>query len=94
MLDDVDTLLEHAVANGVRAERIGVERLHELEPFASGVGGILVHDTGIVDFVVVAHAMAEQVEARGAELQLGTAVLDVIESSERVVVVPRSRGLK
>ena len=82
----VDTLLEHAIANGVRAERIGVERLHELEPYTAGIGGILVHDTGIVDFVSVAHAMAEQVEAWGAELRLGTAVLDVIESSERVVV--------
>jgi len=90
-LDDAElaraeVLLEHAAANGVRAERIDAGRLHELEPNAAGVGGILVRDTGIVDFVVVARAMADHVLAAGAGLRLSTRVLDVIESSDRVVV--------
>lgn len=82
----VDTLLDHAAANGVRAERIGVERLHELEPYAAGIGGILVHDTGIVDFVDVARTLAAQVVAKGAEVRLSTRVLDVLESDHGVVV--------
>ena len=90
-LDDTElaraeVLLEHAATSGVRAERIGVERLHELEPHATGVGGILVRDTGIVDFVAVARVLADHVVANGAELRLSTRVLDVIESSDRVVV--------
>lgn len=82
----VDTLLEHATANGVRAERIGFERLHELEPHVTGIGGILVHDTGIVDFVEVAQTLLAHATAKGAEVRLSTRVLDVIESPGGVVV--------
>lgn len=81
-----EKLLEYAAANRVRAERIGVERLREIEPYATGVGGIHVLDTGIVDFVSVARVLADQVVAGGAEVRLATRVLDVIEHSDGVVV--------
>ncbi len=86
-----EVLLAHAAENGVRAERIGVERLRELEPYATGVGGLLVRDTGIVDFVAVARALADLAVAGGAELRLSTKVLDVVESPG-LVVVETDRG--
>lgn len=70
-LDALARLHERAVANGVRVERVGAERLGELEPNVEGVAALHVPDAAIVDYGAVARALAAELEASGATLHLG-----------------------
>jgi len=89
----LDALEQLAGRNGVRAERIGPERLRELEPHATGVGGLHVRDTGIADFVAVAERLAALVGGAGGTVELGDEVLDIREG-EREVVVESAAGVR
>jgi len=67
-------------ANGVQGlESIGPERLRELEPHAAGLRALHVPGTAIVDFGLVARALADDVEAAGGELLLGYGVTGIAE---------------
>jgi len=55
-------ILERGRQNGVEGlERIGPQRIRDIEPFVSGIAGIHVPCTGIIDFVQVARRLAELV---------------------------------
>jgi L-2-hydroxyglutarate oxidase LhgO len=60
----LDELERRARANGVAAQRIGPERLREIEPEARGIAALHVPGTGIVDFARVARKLAGFVEVR------------------------------
>jgi L-2-hydroxyglutarate oxidase len=80
-------LYERGVANGVQGlERIGPERLRELEPHAAGLAGIHSPGTAIVDFRAVAHAMAADARQRGVEVSLGARVVAIDHSGRRLRV--------
>jgi len=64
----LDRIHERAVANGVACERIGPERLRELEPHAAGVAALHVPETGIVDYVAVVDKLAGLVQAGGGTI--------------------------
>jgi (S)-2-hydroxyglutarate dehydrogenase len=84
-LPRLEELHRRAIANGVEgAELIGTERLAELEPHAAGVRALHVPTTGIVDFVKVARAYADDVAAAGGS---------VLAGHEVTAVTPRGRGL-
>jgi 2-hydroxyglutarate dehydrogenase len=62
-------------ANGVPGlERIGVDRLREIEPHARGLAALHSPDTGVVDFRAVAAAYAADARAAGARIAHGCAV--------------------
>jgi L-2-hydroxyglutarate oxidase len=63
-LPRLEELERRAVANGVAVERIGPERLREIEPHARGIAALQVPGTGIVDYAAVARKLAESVEVR------------------------------
>jgi (S)-2-hydroxyglutarate dehydrogenase len=65
---------ERAVANGVAVERIGPERLRELEPGAKGLAALSVPATGIVDFVGACRALERRIVANGGAVQYRTRV--------------------
>ena len=52
-LGRLEGLVRRGTDNGVSCERVSSAQLRNLEPHAAGVGGILVHDTGIVDYKLV-----------------------------------------
>jgi L-2-hydroxyglutarate oxidase len=85
-LPRLDELERRGAANGVRAERIGPERLREIEPHAAGIAALHVPETGIVDFRRVAEALASGIAADGVDVRLGHEVLDVDERGESVTV--------
>lgn len=64
------TLEERGRANGVACERIGPERLRELEPHAAGIAALHVPETGIVDYVEVCERLARRVEEAGGSIVL------------------------
>lgn len=68
-LPRLEDLYRRGIANGVQGlELIGPVRLRELEPFASGIKAIYSPQTGITDFVKVAHAYAQDIQQRGGEI--------------------------
>jgi len=85
-LAQLDMLAERAAANGVPAERIGVERLRELEPHAAGLGALHVTSTGIVDYPVLCDWLADELQQADHEIRLDSAVTGVAEEDGQVVV--------
>jgi L-2-hydroxyglutarate oxidase LhgO len=77
-LPRLEELKRRGEANGVRGlEEIGPERLTELEPNVVGVRALHSPETGIVDFRLVAEALADEVRERGGSILTAHAVEDI-----------------
>lgn len=85
-LPQLDMLAKRAEDNGVPAERISLEELHELEPYAAGLGALRVRSTGIVDYPVLCDWLADDLLGADHEIRLDTAVTGIAEESDQVVV--------
>ncbi len=86
-LPRLQDLYECGMTNGVQGlELIGPERLCEIEPFATGIRAIYSPNTGIVDYVKVAHAYADEVRQRGGEIVTNSRVVSLTSQGERTQV--------
>jgi len=75
-LPRLDELARRGEANGLAGlKRLGPEALREIEPHVAGLAGLHVPETGIVDFVALAHALVRDIEAAGGRVLTGTRVL-------------------
>lgn len=73
-------------SNGLRSlRRVTAEEIREREPEAAAVAGLLVEETGIVDYAAVTEAMAAEIAERGGEVRTGARVRRIIR--ERNVFV-------
>jgi len=78
-LPGLDELERRAIGNGVPdLERVGPERMAEIEPHARGVAGLHSPTTGVIDFGRVCAAMAAEIESRGGRILLGHEVLGIV----------------
>lgn len=69
-------------ANGLSGvKRLSPAELREREPFLAGVAGLLVPETGIVDYVQVAQTYAKLVKQAGGDIQTQTRFLGCIHKS-------------
>ncbi|MEQ8848208.1 L-2-hydroxyglutarate oxidase [Botrimarina sp.] len=82
----LEKIYERGQANGVRCERIGVERLAELEPHTAGVAAIHVPETGIVDYGAVCRRLAEKLFAAGGRVVTGARATALKQAGAEVVV--------
>jgi len=74
-LPRLDALAERGRANGLAGlERLSPERLREREPHVAGRAGLLVPQTGIVDYVAVCRALRDEIVAAGGEVRVGRRV--------------------
>lgn len=83
-LPRLETLHERGRANGVACERIGPERLRELEPHAAGIAALHVPETGIVDYVEVCERLAQRVTRAGGQVVTGAKVQAMQETAQGV----------
>ncbi len=66
-LPDMERIFENGRQNGVEGlERIGPDRIRQIEPCAAGIAALHVPGAGIIDFVQVANKLAELIE-RGSD---------------------------
>ena len=86
-------LHERGIANGlVNNKWIGPEEIKEIEPHCTGVAGLWVPYTGIVDYKAVSEKIAEIVQTRfGAELHLGEKVIDIKRADGLMEVITEKR---
>ncbi len=74
-------------ANGLAGvRRIGPEQIREHEPHAAGLAGLHVPETGIVDFVGMARALAGELVAAGGEVRMETRVLSAHDDGDGLAV--------
>ena len=82
----LDALYERGLKNGLAVEKLDPTQLKEAEPHATGLAGLSVPSTGIVDYTRVANAFATLVEEKGGQLRTGTRVQSVSERGPEVEV--------
>jgi (S)-2-hydroxyglutarate dehydrogenase len=84
-LPRMEALLERGRANGVVCERIGHERIRELEPHAAGIAAIHVPEAGIVDYSQVARRLAEIIEGQGGAIVTAARVTGIRRDADRAI---------
>ena len=80
-------LAERAEANGVPARLVEPAEAREHEPHVSCVRALRVESTGIVDYVGVCEALAQDVLDAGGEIRFGTRVVGVHPETGRIRIV-------
>ena len=85
-IPQLERIFERGLANDIRCERIGPERLKEIEPHVVGVQAIHVPDAGIVDYRQVAERLAERIKSMGGELKMKAKVTGMFRHENRMVV--------
>ena len=84
-------LVERAKLNNIQADRIDAKEIESLEPNIVGVGGLLVRDTGIVDYREVCRAMYAAIVSAGGEIEFGARVTKIEEDGDGVLVTAGAR---
>ncbi|MCT7654794.1 FAD-dependent oxidoreductase [Oceanimonas sp. NS1] len=79
-------LWDRSEANGLERYWLGGDELREREPNITGMGGIFVPSSGIVDYKKVTAAMGKEFERLGGEIRYNAEVTGLTEEASRVVV--------
>ena len=67
-LPALNRIHDRGISNGLRGlDLVGQERLKELEPYVSGIRGLVVPQAGIVEYKVVADRYRSRIEEAGGE---------------------------
>jgi L-2-hydroxyglutarate oxidase len=86
-LPRLEELESRGRANGLAGlRRLGPEEIAEREPHARGLAGLLVPETGIVDFTAVCEAYARRVRQLGGEIATGARVTGCRRSDGELVL--------
>lgn len=82
----MEALWERTAANGLEREWLSAAALAEREPHITGLGGIFVPSSGIVDYAEVTRAMAAEFARMGGEIRYNAEVTGLEERAREVVV--------
>jgi (S)-2-hydroxyglutarate dehydrogenase len=86
-LSRLEELHRRGEANGLRGlEIIGTERLKELEPHATGIKGLHVPETGIIEYKKVAAAYASKIRDSGGDIRLSQKVVGILDRPDEIVL--------
>ncbi|MHB8193667.1 MAG: L-2-hydroxyglutarate oxidase [Bellilinea sp.] len=74
-LPALETLEKRAGSNGLNGiKRLTAEEIRDYEPYATGIAGLHVPETGIVDYVAVVNKYADIVREAGGEIRTNSRV--------------------
>jgi L-2-hydroxyglutarate oxidase len=83
----LNNLFERGQQNGLQnLKRLTKEQLKEHEPHVTGLEGIFVPQTGIVDYKIVAEKYGEVLRQQGVAIQLGEKVINIHKEEKQVTV--------
>lgn len=85
-LKRMQALWERTEANGLEREWLSASELKEREPNVTGIGGIYVPSSGIVNYAEVTEAMAAEFQRLGGEIRYSAEVQGIEERPQEVVV--------
>jgi L-2-hydroxyglutarate oxidase len=84
----LNMLEERGRANGLTGiKRITAEEIKEYEPHASGIDGLLVPQTGIVDYVAVTKKYAEIIREKGGEIKTNSKLVSVKRDGKDLILI-------
>lgn len=88
----LEELERRGLANGLTGlRRLSADEIHAHEPAAAGIAGLLVPDTGIVDYVAVTERLAGLARERGVAIRLGTRLAGVVRDGDALrLLTPRA----
>ena len=87
----LENLYARGLANGLTAKKLTAFEVKQIEPHVNCLAGIHVPSTGIVNFADICRKLAELIQIRGGELQLGTKALG-FQAQDRGGILETSRG--
>lgn len=90
-MERMKALWERTAANGLERYWLSADELKEREPNITGIGGILVPSSGIVNYRKVTEAMASRVQGSGGEIEYGAEVTELKEEQSGVRVSTSSK---
>jgi len=94
-LEPFNMLYERGVANGLEGlKKLNTAELKEYEPNVSGIAGLFVPQTGIVDFKKVTQVYAAKVKGKDGEIKLNCKFLSVKKSGGELIVSTNLGELK
>jgi len=83
----LDDLEKRGIANGLTGmKRLKGDELKEYEPNASGIEGLFVPQTGIVDYIQVTNTYAQKIKNSGGEIKTGTKFIKLINKNGELVL--------
>lgn len=86
-LPALEELQRRGEANGLTGlRRLGPQEIREIEPHAAGIAGLFVPQTGIVDYVRVTEAYANEVRRAGGDVMLSAPVRSVVRDGPGIVL--------
>ncbi|SFJ48787.1 L-2-hydroxyglutarate oxidase [Halobacillus dabanensis] len=92
-LPRMEALYERVQQNRLNVTKIDQEELRDIEPHVNGIAGLKVPSTGIVDYSKVSEKLKDLLENAGAEFMLGSAVVDISERENEVVIDTPEKSL-
>jgi L-2-hydroxyglutarate oxidase LhgO len=79
----LEALEQRGTANGLEGlRRLSREQMHEIEPHAGGVAGLLVPQEGIVDYAKVCDALQEKLVQQGSRVLTSACVMRLRKSGK------------
>ena len=91
----MEVLYKRGIDNGLKGLKLlKKEELNDYEPHVTGLGGILVPQTGIIDFKKVSEKLAENIRERGAEIYFGQKVQGIKIKNHEVDIDTSSQSFK
>ena len=91
-IQPLNDLYERGVANNLEGiKKLGADELKEYEPGVSGIAGLFVPQTGIVDFLQVTNNFAKIIREGGSEIKTGCRFLSISKSGKELTL-NTSRG--
>ncbi len=86
-LPELDKLYKRGIENGLDGlKMIDAEELKKIEPHVAGIKGIIVPQTGIIDYTLVSQKYLELVEKSGGEIRFNYKVNGFAKSNDKWVV--------
>jgi len=86
-VSQLEMLFQRGSANGLSGIRkLSSGEIREIEPHCSGVAGLFVPQTGIVDYRSMIDVLKDKVSNLGGDVRLNTAVIDIDHRASEVIV--------
>lgn len=86
-IPDLEKLEERGNANGIKGiKRLNPEEIKKHEPHVTGVGGLFIPDTGIVDYVKVTEKYAEIFKTNGGEIKLNARIHKINRNKKKILL--------
>lgn len=85
-LPQLEKLFQRGIQNGVPVEKVGPDRVREIEPHVNCIAAVLVKSTGITSYPAVCEKLVDIISAAGGDVRFDTRVLGMVSRGNIEVI--------